>query len=104
MRKDMFKRLLGSLLSLSDEQLDLLLSAAHERRQMNQGAQALESSRAGLGCPHCAAQSTVKNGRSWLAALLLPLQIRPWLVYQNGCASAARWGKTGAGCAHRRAN
>ena len=31
---------------------------------MNQGTQALESSRAGLGCPHCAAQSTVKNGRS----------------------------------------
>ena len=74
MRKDLFKGLLGSLLSLSDEQLDLLLSAAHERRQMNQGTQALESSRAGLGLPplrsskHCQ-----ERAQRWLAALLLPL-------------------------------
>ncbi len=64
MRKDLFKGLLGNLLSLSEEQLDTLLLAVQERRQRSQGTRALENSRAGLGCPHCAGQSTVKNGHS----------------------------------------
>ncbi len=64
MRDDQFKRLLGGLRHMSEEQVELLLAAAQECRSHCLGVRALESSRVGQGCPHCEAKNTVKNGHS----------------------------------------
>jgi len=64
MRDDQFKSLLGSFSFLNAEQLAAVLSEAQECQYRNHGVQALESSREGLGCAHCGAKNTVKNGHS----------------------------------------
>ena len=64
MRDDQFKRLLGGLRQMSEEQVELLLVATQERRSHCLGVRALESCRVGQGCPHCKAKKTVKNGHS----------------------------------------
>jgi transposase-like protein len=64
MRDDQFEKVLGSLSHFSEEQLDALLLAAQGQRQRSTGVRALETARAGLGCPHCKALKTVKNGHS----------------------------------------
>lgn len=64
MRDDQFEKVLGSLSHFSEEQLDALLVAVQGHRHRSTGVRALETARAGLGCPHCKALSTVKNGHS----------------------------------------
>lgn len=49
---------------MREEQLDVLLLAAQGQQHRSTGVQALETARAELGCPHCKALTTVKNGHS----------------------------------------